>query len=255
VALRRELLIREDGQGVSILDPLTDRTWVYSVEELASERVDPVLLEGPVSEVLRAQVWARNSRPSAPVFEVEDFDWGVVSELPSEVSVRDPEVWRRLAEQRLAGDWILRVPGFTEWTPDQGDEERLDTELVHAWRVRAEAPLFSDPVVRQVCGAVLGIRLEGPVECNRWRMQAGDGILSHRVGRRYAATFTLGLNRGWTAADGGAIAFGDPSTGVVTDRWLPHAGDLCLFAGGEHSWHWVEAPRRERHTLTGWWTY
>lgn len=253
--LRRELLLREVDGGVEILDPLTDRVHRHSAEEVAEERVDPSLLEGVLADLLRGQAWANRTRPPPRSFSAEGFDWGVVAELPEEVRARDPETWRRLAQQRLAGEWLLRVPGFTDWVPPAGGEERMDTELVHAWRVRSSAPLFADPVVRAVCSAVLGIELGEQVESNRWRMAPGDGIYAHRVGRRYAATFTLGLNEGWTAADGGAIAFGDPATGEVTDRWLPHAGDLMLFAGGEHSWHWVEEPRRERHTFTGWWVF
>lgn len=255
MARRPELLVREGPDGrLRVLDPLTDRVHDVLAEDLDAGR-HPVLLEGTLAEILREQAWANRTRPPPPSFDTTDFDWGRASELPGEVLFRDPEAWRRLAEQRLSGSWLLRLPGFTEWIPPIGAEERMDTDLVHAFRVRSAAPLFEHPAVRALCGAVLGMELSGPVEANRWHMEPRDGIYAHRVGRRYAATFTLGLNEGWSASDGGAIAFGDPATGDVTERWLPHAGDALIFAGGEHSWHWVEAPRRPRHTLTGWWTF
>jgi hypothetical protein len=242
-----------DGR-VQVLDLLTDRTRTLTQAEFDA---DPTLQEGVIAEHLRAQAWASRTRPELPVFPTHSADLSLAAQLPAEVCERwrEAEPWRRLMEARLAGERLLRLPGFTTWRPGPEDEERLDTDLVHAHRTRTRAPLFEHPAVRHLMGAVLGLRLEGAVECNRWRMQPGDGILAHRVGRRYAATFTLGLNQGWTAADAGAIAFGDPATGEVQTRWLPHAGDVLVFAGGEWSWHWVEAPGRERHTLTGWWTF
>ena len=79
----------------------------------------------------------------------------------------------------------------------------------------------------------------------------------HPDGRFYAATISLGLCEGWSAADGGAIAFGMPRhDGLeVRQRWIPHLGDACLFAPDGATWHAVEpvTTDRIRRSLTGWW--
>jgi hypothetical protein len=88
-------------------------------------------------------------------------------------------------------------------------------------------------------------------------MRPGDRIDPHPVGPVYAATFSIGLNRGWRATDRGGITFADAPPGAdrftVTERWLPHLGDAMLLAHAPDSWHWVEPPSRERRTITGWW--
>ena len=79
----------------------------------------------------------------------------------------------------------------------------------------------------------------------------------HADGRRYHGTVSLGLSEGWTAAHGGAIAFGAPTVGrfEVRQRWLPHAGDLLLFAPNRTSWHAVEpVVKGPRLSVTAWWT-
>ena len=253
--LRPELLLRDTPDGVEVLDPLTDQRIVLERADLEAERVPPTLLEGALASHLRAQAWAWRTQPPGRRLDAVEGPWERAADLPDEVLWRSPERWRRLAEDVAAGSWILRLPGFTRWQPQVGEFERLDTDLVSAWRCRGGATLFEDPVVRELFGAVLGLDLGGAVEANRWRMDAGDSIRAHRVGRRYAATFSLGLCVDWRAADGGSIAFGDPVDGRVDARWLPHAGDLLVFAGGPHTWHWVEPPSRVRDTFTGWWTF
>ncbi len=256
MALRRELLIRRlDGGLVEVLDPLSERRQVLSEEALAA---DPTLAEGPLAERLRAIAWATRSRPPEPVFPLAEADWSLARELPEGVrpAWREAETWRRLAEERIAdGRPLLVLRDFTTWRPPTGPEERVESDLVRAWRTRLEAPLMDHPALRHLAGAALGTPLLGDIDALRWRMEPGDGLSAHRVGTCYAATFTLGLNPRWRAADGGAIAFGDPATGEVRTRWLPQAGDLLIFAGGAWCWHWVEAPRRERHTFTGWWRF
>jgi hypothetical protein len=81
---------------------------------------------------------------------------------------------------------------------------------------------------------------------------------AHPDGRLYCGTLSLGLCSGWTAADGGAIAFGDPTPQGfhVRERWLPHLGDALLFAPAADTWHAVEpvTSDKTRHSLTGWWS-
>lgn len=255
--LRPELLLRETDEGVEVLDPLTDQRVSVSASDLGAERVPAWLLEGVLAEHLRAQAWAGRTQPPGERLVDRAGPWEQARDLPVEVEARwrEPEVWRRLAQSCAAGAWRLELAGFTRWQPEVSAFQRLETDLVDADRARGGAELFEHPVVRRLFGAVLGLDLSGPVESNRWRMKPGDSIRAHRVGRRYAATFSLGLSRDWCASDGGAIAFGDPVDGRVEHRWLPHAGDLLVFAGGPHTWHWVEPPFRTRDTFTGWWTF
>ncbi|MCP4810243.1 MAG: 2OG-Fe(II) oxygenase [Proteobacteria bacterium] len=255
--LRPELLLRDVPEGVEVLDPLTDQRIVVSASDLEADRLPPTFLEGVLAEHLRAQAWAWRTQPPGRSLDAVEGPWSRAIELPTAIAPawREPERWRRLAESVAGGAWKLELAGFTDWTPSPSVFERLDTDLVSAWRARGGATLFEEPVVRELFGAVLGLDLTGAVEANRWRMDPGDSIRSHRVGRRYAATFSLGLCVAWRAADGGAIAFGDPVDGRVDSRWLPHAGDLLVFAGGPHTWHWVEPPIRVRDTFTGWWTF
>src|SRR2546430_2110049 len=95
---------------------------------------------------------------------------------------------------------------------------------------------------RRLFGSVLGLPLPDKLFINAWRLGRGDSMSVHPDGRLYCGTLSLGLCRGWTAADGGAIAIGEPTkTGfLVRERWLPHLGDVLLFAPGADTWHAVE---------------
>lgn len=208
----------------------------------------------------------------APAEGVAPVAWAGAEDLPDGVSPRwrDGEGLRRAAEERAAGRTltILRgflAPAFCEVVAREVQAlpmERLDTEVVHAWRHRVEhglwalRTLLSDPGARLLLGAVLGVALPPDLQLNAWRHEPGDHLATHPDGPRYAATFALGLNPGWTAADGGAIAFGEPAadgTLQVRERWLPLAGDLALFVPSAMSWHQVEPSRRTRWTVSGWW--
>ena len=89
------------------------------------------------------------------------------------------------------------------------------------------------------------------------RLDPGDGMPVHADGRRYHGTVSLGLCDRWRAAQGGAIAMGAPVSGrfEVHRRWLPHLGDLLLFAPTRTSWHAVEpVVAGRRLSVTAWWT-
>jgi hypothetical protein len=258
MALRREILVRAHPEGgLELMDPLLERrARVQSVDEL-----DATWHEGPVAEALRERLWSARTRPEPRGLEPVEVQacWQQVDALPPEVAPawRQIEPWRRLAEDRAAGRRRLVLRGFVEpgFAWEIGAASRLETELVQAWREQVEAPLFQHPALRALCGAVLGIELGPEVTANRWRLEPGDRMGPHPDGPRYAATWSLGLCQGWRAVDGGAIAFGTPSPEGfrVLERYLPHHGDLLLFRPGAETWHCVEAPRRTRDTLTGWW--
>ena len=256
--LRPEVLVREHSDGgLELMDPLLERrVHVQSVDEL-----DATWHEGPLAEALRQRLWSAKTRPEprglAPV-EVQAA-WDQVSALPHQIAPawRQVEPWRRLAEDRAAGRLRLLLRGFVDpgfsWEIRQ--PQRLETELVSAWREQVEVPLFQHPAVRALCGALLGIELGAEVTANRWRLEPGDRMGPHPDGLRYAATWSLGLCPDWRAVDGGAIAFGTPGPQgfEVKERHLPHHGDLLLFRPGAETWHCVETPTRTRDTLTGWW--
>jgi hypothetical protein len=141
---------------------------------------------------------------------------------------------------------------------------RFETEVVRAARARVGAGDPGDPrallalePLRALVAAALGAApLSARLEVNAWRLRPGDAFGVHPDGPRYAATFVVGLCPGWTAAHGGALAFGepDPEGLCVRERVLPHLGDLCLFLPHARSWHVVEPVRAgERLTLSGWW--
>ncbi len=114
---------------------------------------------------------------------------------------------------------------------------------------------LSEPALRAALGAALARDLTGALHLNAWRLGPGERMGVHPDGAGYAGTVVVGLAVGWCAADGGAIAFGVPGPeGLgVNQRWLPHAGDVLVFAPGPDTWHCVEPARRERYTLSGWW--
>ncbi|MCK6503133.1 2OG-Fe(II) oxygenase [Myxococcota bacterium] len=234
-----------------------------------------LLVEGPAVQAVRARL--RDARlasaPRPPVLPgVPAVDWALAEDLPDGVSPRwrDGEGLRRAAEERAAGRrlTILRgflAPAFCEVLLREVQAlpmQRLETDVVRAWRhpvehgLRALRELLEDPGTRRLLGAVLGLELPGPMRLNAWRHDPGDHLAAHPDGGGYVATAALGLNPGWTAADGGAIAFGQPQgDGIlaVTERWLPHSGDLALFVPGPETWHVVEPSRRARWTVSGWW--
>lgn len=231
-----------------------------------------LLLEGPVAVRLREQVRAAKSglRLHAPVVDPAPDVWGLAEALPDLIDARwrQPEAWRRLAEAQRAGQEWLMFPQFLTHEAATAIRDdvaawpfaRLDTALVHAeWLSPPDGGPLGELVrlgpLRELFGALLSVALPPAVRVNAWRMRPGDSMGVHPDGSRYLATFSLGLNEGWTAADGGAIAFGDPQPDafVVRQRWLPHLGDWLLFKPHAQSWHAVEpVVRRERLTLTGW---
>lgn len=244
-----------------------------------------LLIEGPAVQAIReAMLAARLAAPPRPaaVEGVPEVDWAQAEDLPDGVSPRwrDGEGLRRAAEERAAGRrlTILRgflAPAFCEVLLREVQAlpmSRLETPVVSAWRhplehgLQALRELLEDPGTRRLLGAVLGVDLPAPMQLNAWRHEPGDHLAVHPDGPRYAATAALGLNAGWTAADGGALAFGQPAFGQpafgqaqadgafeVHERWLPHRGDLALFVPGPQTWHVVEPSRRTRWTVSGWW--
>jgi len=276
---------RDDG-GLDLVDLIMDRLHRFDASEAAAiasgdaamwARLETLfVVDNAMGRMLQEQQWAGRAR-GVPVanqaLQVADVDWSRAAAFPEEVSAfwRDGERWRRLAEERAAGRAMLVVRGFL--TPEAVqtlraavevlDYKRWELELVHAehhvlqddelttWR-----GLFHNDDVRHVLGGVLGVSLEARTTINAWRVSPGDYFRAHVDGKNYVGTFSLGLCDGWTAADGGAIAFGTPQPEgfEVQERWLPHGGDLCLFRPREAWWHTVEpVESRTRLTLTGWW--
>ncbi|MFT7579620.1 MAG: hypothetical protein ACI9MR_001286 [Myxococcota bacterium] len=279
----------EDG-GVELYDLI--RTRLTTLSPSAVERLDRAdatalagltsqgLMEGPDAEALRRATWLERRSERQRVDATWDdaglsgVDWEQASELPAMVAApwRDPERWRRLAQARAAGRRYLMLPGFL--TPEAVDMitaevrllpyQRLETALLQADRCLLGAGMVEqwraflvDPVVRTLFGTVLSRALPAATTANAWRLKSGDFFGPHPDGRRYHGTISLGLCREWRARDGGAIAFGTPRDDrfEVAERWLPHAGDLCVFAPDGDTWHvveQVEAP--ERLSVTAWWT-
>lgn len=243
------------------------------------EQLDEALLwEGPVAEELRqqrraARIHRWSEAPELNDGELGDEEWSPPDEpLPELLAPawRDPERYRRLREERLAGREVFVLRGLieTERAAALADEARsLPFERMVAPQVEAErcllttqlAPLqglLRDPGFRHLIGALLGRRLGESLLLNAWRMQPGDRMAVHPDGPSYLATFSLGLCHQWTSSQGGAIAFGTPGPGglEVRERFWPHLGDACVFAPHARSWHAVERVRRgERLSLTGWW--
>jgi hypothetical protein len=204
-----------------------------------------------------------------------DPRWSRAAELPSAFSAawREPERWRRLAEDRAAGQRYLPLPELL--TPSAAATirdavlalpmTRLTTALLDADRrllangeVAEWLDLLQGDALRALVSDVLGRPMPRGLVVNAWRLGRGDFMGVHPDGRLYRGTISLGLCTDWTADDGGAIAFGDRDgeSFVVRQRWLPHLGDACLFAPDIDTWHSVEAVRTDaiRHSLTGWWT-
>jgi hypothetical protein len=286
--LRAEVLrfVRDDG-GLDLLDLLLERLVSLSAEEArALDAGDPALLgrletlllcENEVTDRMRVAAWSARTRlrpAPAPAAVRPAGGWDEARALPELVSDawRDPERMRRLAEEAAAGRRYLHLPGFIApaaaarlaeaaaalpFTPMTGqfqaERRLLEGDELAEWRA-----LMASPVLRRLFGAVLGIALPERLFINVWRLGRGENLGVHPDGRLYRGTLSLGLSAGWTAADGGAIAFGDPTPAgfVVRERWLPHLGDALLFAPTHDTWHVVEPVRtdRTRLSVTGWWT-
>lgn len=201
--------------------------------------------------------------------------WGLAAELPPLIAAawREPERWRRLAEDHAGGQRYLVLPGLL--THASAEElraaathlpmVRLTTDLLDADRHLLGADelapwldLLQHEAVRTLVSAVLGRTMPPGLVVNAWRLSRGDFMGIHPDGRLYQGTISLGLSEGWTAADGGAIAFGDRQGDelLVRQRWFPHLGDACMFAPDIDTWHAVEPVRSDarRYSLTGWWT-
>jgi hypothetical protein len=286
--LRTEVMrfTREDG-GVDLVDLLLERFVSLTADEaLALEQADPALMqrleglllcEGTIADLLRRSAWSARThgRPLVPTAPHRPGDWEEARTLPPQVAPEwsHPERYRRLAEEHAAGRRYLSLPGFL--APSAAARlaaeaaalpfDRLSTDYAYAERRLLEGnelsewrDLMASPAIRRLFGAVLAAELPERVSMNVWRLSRGDFMGVHPDGRRYRGTLSLGLSDGWAAADGGAIAFGDPTPEGfrVRERWLPHLGDALLFAPSHDTWHAVEpvVTARTRLSVTGWWT-
>jgi hypothetical protein len=283
---RRDVLTfaAADG-GIHLLDLLLDRVIRLAPEQAEALRagdrrvIDHLehlhLFESPSIDEARLQALAARLHepeppPAAP--PIDDIDWTDALRWPDIVAPawKDAERLRRLAEDRAGGRRYLMLPGFLTQQAASGfareaaslPYERFDNDVAHADKcllhgesLRQWRTLLLSGRTRRLFGGLLGRQLPDGLLINAWRMRPGDGMRAHPDGRLYRATVSLGLSNDWRAADGGAIAFGEPREDgfVVRERWYPHAGDVCLFAPAPDTWHMVEPPMRERLTLTGWW--
>lgn len=292
-ALRRELLVEADpAGGVRILDPLFERVVVLDAAQVAAlDAGDPAALatlddrwlrESPAAEAVRRAAWSARLRPEPARPAVRGDETGDACVDVSCVDVsgidwapawRDAERWRRLFAAAHAGNTLLPLdgllpPALAEAAAAQAQTlpcARVEAAVVSAERALVDeaigGPLgevrarLTHPATRRFFGAALGRDLGGPMHLNVWHLAPEERMAVHQDGARYAATVAVGLNAGWTAADGGAIAYGVPGPGGlgVSHRWLPHLGDVVVFAPTATSWHAVEPPARDRWTLSGWW--
>ncbi|MGB0588766.1 MAG: 2OG-Fe(II) oxygenase [Myxococcota bacterium] len=288
LSLRHEVLrIPTDDGGLDLFDLLYDRIEHLSKEEVRGlERGDPTLferldalalLEGPQAETLRAQRYARHVSEVRRhrVARIEEVDWSRATSWPDIVSEhwRTPEHLRRLAESRQAGNVFLALPGFLTQAAAAALSneivglpfERMDTPWVRGARHRLEGgaalsawtTLLTSITTRALFGGILGRTLDAHLTANVWRLETDDRMPVHPDGRRYQGTLSLGLSKGWSASQGGAIAIGHPTERgfEVTRRWLPHQGDVLLFAPAVDTWHAVEPViDGVRTSVTSWWT-
>ncbi len=287
--LRREVMVepRADG-GVDLLDPLYERIdhldaatvrALDAGEPGALEALDDRLLrESPVADAARRAAWYARLRPEpcAPVVPRAELSGvaAAVAALGWGRAWREPERWRRWVEAGRAGNLLLPLEGLLE--PEHAAAALAQAEALPLQPLRSAVvsanravvddtvggalgalrALLGDPSTRVAVGAALGRSLTGPLHLNLWRLAPGERMAVHPDGARYAGTVAIGLDREWTAGDGGAIAFGDPGPEglVVRSRWLPHLGDALIFAPAAGTWHAVEPPvSRPRWTLSGWW--
>ncbi len=284
--LRRDLIIHRTPDAVELVDTLLERAVPLPASlgplpepgaavhdsALASWLSEHLLAESPAIDGIREAGWAARARRVVhrPEFGETAGNWGLARTLPPWVSLawHEPERWRRLAEQRAAGTRLLRLEGFLTLeaaadfraTVVATATERCENPYASAWwqRDTDAAPSWRAALtqggLRELLGACCGVVLPSAIQMNAWRLDRGDHMALHSDGTRYAATVSLGLSEAWTAAKGGAIAFGWPTADglAVQERWLPHAGDLLLFAVEATLWHAVEEVRHPgRVTLTG----
>ncbi len=262
-------------------------------ESLGARLTSAMLLEGPVAQRIRGQILAARvpvaevEPPSSGSTKGSVLSRPDRTKLsPSELSHHHPEVtpplrddfppeidprwrafepWRQLREARLSGGEALALDGFL--SPQAAAQlaaipltfHRLDTPLVHAdrapWTSGGAGDVMDHPAVRSAIAWVFDLDPLGGIVANTWRMAPGDHMGVHPDGRRYQITFSLGLTPDWRAENGGAIAFGTPTAAgfEVRERWLPHLGNLLLFAPHALSFHAVEPVLRGvRLSWTGW---
>lgn len=277
---------RDDG-GVDLLDPLFERllhlepATVAALDEgdaIALSALDARHLRAcPEADRLRRAAWYARVRPEPVSPRLEALDVrplaAAVAALGWAQAWQDAERWRRLIENGRAGGGALSLsglipPALASAAADQAAAMPLSpmvTSVVIGNRTVVDehvggalervAQLFETPAARLAFGAALGRALARGVLLNAWALSPGQRMAVHPDGARYAATLVVGLNAEWTAADGGAIAFGEPGPeGLrVRSRWLPHRGDVLVFAPTADTWHAVEPPVRTRWTLSGWW--
>jgi hypothetical protein len=276
---------RRDG-ALDLVDLLLDRVVRITPSSAAALRAgDPALCrrldelglrDSPAIDALRERI--AESRlaepgPPPPAPRIAGVRWSDAKRWPAWVSPawRDPERLRRLAEDRAAGRRYLMLPQFVRPATARAITraaarlpfQRFESDLVRAdkclltgsqlahWR-----RFLTSPLTRRIFGGLLGQTLPPQLVINAWRLHPGDGMGVHPDGRLYRATVSLGLCERWTAAAGGAIAFGEPCEDggfEVRERWLPHLGDLCLFVPSPTTWHRVEPATALRLSVTGWW--
>lgn len=291
--LRPEVLQFPQPDGsLDMLDLLMDRFHRFSAQESQLiqagddaiwERLAALFItEGDIAKILREEQHSARVAGQMQRANMEDappVDWDAAAATLDEDVIADvwraPERLRRTADEYTAGRHVLILRDF--FKPHAAARlraealslpfKRLSTEIVQAdrcWLQTEHLPdwqqLFQSQALRTVLGGLLGNILPPPqTTINVWRMNptGQDHMRAHLDGRRYAATFSVGLCDHWTASQGGAIAFGHPTPQgfLVRERWLPYSGDLCLFRPREALWHGVEPTfgQTPRLTLTGWW--
>ena len=286
--LRPEVMIEARGDGgLDLLDPLFDRITHLDAETVALlDASDPVALAeldarslrcGPEVDAFRRAAWYARVRPEPTAPRVEALDSGALAASVASLrwgrGWRTGERWRRLLETGRACGGPLCLPGLLPVALARAAAKQaaelplspLETRVVSGRRavvddsvggaLAAVRALFDAPEARAALGAAVGRSLSLGLALNAWSLDPGQRMAVHPDGGRYAATLVVGLNEAWSAADGGAIAFGEPGPdGLrVRSRWLPHLGDVLVFAPTASTWHAVEPPSRRRWTLSGWW--
>ncbi len=295
--LRPELLRRPraDG-GLELLDPIAQRIVEVTAAVVAGfQDGDPqarltlslqMVLDDETAEQLRDNAWAAKSQLRVPPAAIgpghdaaphlDDVNFDDAAQLPRLVSAwwRDGEQLRRLTEERRAGRRYHVLRGFFDMDAARSIRDavsalafsRMETDLLTCERhlvagdeLSELVGLMQSDLLRRLLSPIVGRVLPAGTVVNAWRLSQGDSFGIHPDGPRYQGTFSVGLCDRWTARDGGAIAFGEPTSEhgfIVAERWLPQLGDLLVFAPDHDTWHAVEPVMgdRTRLTLTGFWT-
>jgi hypothetical protein len=250
-----------EGQAVAASPDLLQR--LAALGFLESARADGLRQTHRAAHLrarLRPPTPARPDGPAPLTPEVV----ATIRALPPEIDPawRDPERLRRLAEAHLAHPSPIHLPHLLT----ESAVERLLSDVASAPFARLTRPnVLSDELklsggeavgvsalfrgggaLHRLFSFVLGRPLPTHLLARIWRMHPGDFIAIHNDAPRYVAAFVLGLSQGWSAADGGGLAFGTPTAQGfdVHTRWLPHAGDLLLFIPSALSWHAVEPVKQ-----------